>query len=183
MSSTINASTASGGGVITSADASGVLALQTGGTTAVTIDASQNVGIGTSSPAAKLDVIGTQWVRGGTATGAIAIINADATSGANGISLSASFVAGGYGPIVFNTSNAEAMRISAAGSVGIGTTAPNASAILDAQSTTKGVRFPNMTTTQKTAISSPAAGLVVFDTTLAKLCVYSGAAWQTITSV
>jgi len=69
-----------------------------------------------------------------------------------------------------------------AGSLGIGTT-PNASAILDVQSTTKGVRMPNMTSTQKTAISSPAAGLMVFDTTLSKLCVYSGAAWQTITSI
>jgi hypothetical protein len=68
------------------------------------------------------------------------------------------------------------------GSVGIGAT-PAASAVLDAQSTTQGVRFPNMTTTQKNAISAPAAGLVIFDTTLAKLCVYSGAAWQTITSV
>ena len=68
------------------------------------------------------------------------------------------------------------------GNVGIGATA-NASAILDAQSTTKGVRMPNMTTTQKNAIASPAAGLMVFDTTLAKLCVYSGSAWQTITSV
>ncbi|MBV5309057.1 hypothetical protein, partial [Chromatium okenii] len=70
-----------------------------------------------------------------------------------------------------------------AGSLGIGTTTPSASAILDAQSTTKGIRFPNMTTTQKNAVSSPAAGLVVFDTTLSKLCVYTGAAWQTITSV
>ena len=43
MSSTINASTASGGGVITSADASGILQLQTGGVTGITIDASQNV--------------------------------------------------------------------------------------------------------------------------------------------
>lgn len=68
------------------------------------------------------------------------------------------------------------------GSVGIGTT-PTASAVLDAQSTTQGVRFPNMTTAQKNAIGTPAAGLVIFDTTLAKLCVYSGAAWQTITSV
>ena len=43
MSSTINASTAGIGGVITTADASGVLQLQTGGTAAITIDASQNV--------------------------------------------------------------------------------------------------------------------------------------------
>jgi hypothetical protein len=70
-----------------------------------------------------------------------------------------------------------------AGQLGIGTASPNASALLDVQSTTQGVRMPNMTTTQKNAISSPAAGLMVFDTTLAKLCVYSGSAWQTITSV
>ena len=68
------------------------------------------------------------------------------------------------------------------GTVGIGTTAPNASAILDVQSVTKGLRLPNMTTTQKNAIASPAAGLMVFDTTLAKACLYTGAAWQTITS-
>ena len=43
MASTINASTASGGGVITTADASGILQLQTAGVTALTIDASQNV--------------------------------------------------------------------------------------------------------------------------------------------
>jgi hypothetical protein len=43
MSSTINASTASGGGVITSADASGILQLQTAGVTGITIDTSQNV--------------------------------------------------------------------------------------------------------------------------------------------
>jgi len=67
------------------------------------------------------------------------------------------------------------------GSVGIGG-APNASSILDVQSTTKGVRMPNMTSTQKNSIASPAAGLMIFDTTLSKLCVYTGAAWQTITS-
>jgi hypothetical protein len=77
----------------------------------------------------------------------------------------------------------ERMRLDSSGNLGIGTSSPNASSILDVQSTTKGVRMPNMTTTQKNAIASPAAGLMVFDTTLAKLCVYSGSAWQTITSV
>ena len=83
----------------------------------------------------------------------------------------------------FNTTSTARITITASGDVGIGTASPSASAILDAQSTTKGVRMPNMTTTQKNAIASPAAGLMVFDTTLAKLCVYSGVAWQTITSI
>ena len=51
------------------------------------------------------------------------------------------------------------------------------------QSTPTGIQFTNLTTTQKNAISSPATGLMIFDTTLAKLCVYSGSAWQTVTSV
>ena len=89
---------------------------------------------------------------------------------------------GTYLPMNFFTGGSERVRIDTSGNVGVGATA-NASAILDAQSTTKGVRFPNMTTAQKNAIATPAAGLVIFDTTLSKLCVYSGAAWQTITSV
>jgi hypothetical protein len=43
MPSILNASTASGGGIIASGDSSGILQLQTGGTTAVIVDASQNV--------------------------------------------------------------------------------------------------------------------------------------------
>lgn len=66
--------------------------------------------------------------------------------------------------------------------VGIGNSVPATSAILDVSSTTKGVLLPRMTTTEKNAISSPATGLVVYDTTLNKLCVYTGAAWQTVTS-
>jgi len=74
------------------------------------------------------------------------------------------------------------LAVDNAGNVGINTVA-HASALLDVQSTTKGFRLPNMTTAQKNAIASPAAGLMVFDTTLAKACLYTGAAWQTITSV
>lgn len=62
-------------------------------------------------------------------------------------------------------------------------TTPSASAIVAITSTTQGFLPPVMTTTQKNAISSPTAGLIVFDSTLSKLCVYSGSAWQTITSI
>lgn len=40
----------------------------------------------------------------------------------------------------------------------------------------------NVTTAEKNALT-PSAGWVVFDTDLDKLCVYSGSAWQTVTSV
>jgi hypothetical protein len=66
-------------------------------------------------------------------------------------------------------------------SIGAGTTI-DASAVLDVKSTTQGVLFPRMTTSEKNAIASPAAGLVVYDTTLNKLCVYT-TAWETITSL
>ena len=70
------------------------------------------------------------------------------------------------------------------GQVVIGTmTTPSASAKVAVVSTTAGFLPPVMTTTQKNAITSPTAGLIVFDSTLAKLCVYSGSAWQTITSI
>jgi len=58
MTTIINASNSGSGGLVQTADASGVLALQTAGTTAVTVDTSQNVGIGTSSPGQKLEVAG-----------------------------------------------------------------------------------------------------------------------------
>lgn len=57
-----------------------------------------------------------------------------------------------------------------------------ASSMLTLNSTTKGFLPPRMTTAQKNAIGTPAAGLVVYDTDLNKLCVFT-TAWQTITSV
>ena len=155
------------------------LALQTAGTTAVTIDTGGSVVIGSGSPTQKFDVY-TNSANYSTMTirNTVSSLNI-ATAGTGDTQI---IQTGAYS-LQFATNNTERMRIDSIGNVGIGTASPSASAILDAQSTTKGVRFPNMTTTQKNAVSSPAAGLVVFDTTLAKLCVYSGSAWQTITSV
>jgi len=68
-------------------------------------------------------------------------------------------------------------NINTSGNIGVGTTTPNASAICDITSTTKGVLFPRMTTTQKNAIASPAAGLVVYDSTAKSPGYYDGANW------
>ena len=148
------------------------------------IDSSGNVGIGTASPAEAFNV-----KRGAGVSAYAEFAGNNNTLGTTSVLYGQDSGSNGYfynranAPVIFGTNNTERMRIDASGNAGIGTASPNASAILDAQSTTKGVRFPNMTTTQKNAVSSPAAGLVVFDTTLSKLCVYSGSAWQTITSV
>jgi trimeric autotransporter adhesin len=55
--------------------------------------------------------------------------------------------------------------------------APDNSAMVDIVSTTKGLLTPRMTSTQRIAISSPAIGLFVFDTTLNLFYFYNGTAW------
>jgi len=47
--------------------------------------------------------------------------------------------------------------------VGIGTTIPDASSILDISSTTKGVLIPRLTDIQKNGITNPANGLLIFN--------------------
>jgi hypothetical protein len=72
----------------------------------------------------------------------------------------------------------EAVRMTISGNgVQVGTGLASSSAALEVVSTTQGVRFPNMTTVQRDAISSPAEGLVIFNTTDTKLQVRAGAAW------
>ncbi len=48
--------------------------------------------------------------------------------------------------------------------VGIGTTSPAPDALLELNSTTKGVLFPRLTTTQRNAIASPPHSLLIFNT-------------------
>lgn len=52
---------------------------------------------------------------------------------------------------------------------GLGTPTPDASAILDLSSTSKGLLMPRMTTVQQTALVNPAIGLTVFNTTTGQL--------------
>lgn len=54
------------------------------------------------------------------------------------------------------------------------------SAILELNTTTKGFLPPKMTTAQKNAISSPAEGLMIYDTDLKRPCFYNGTSWITL---
>ena len=60
---------------------------------------------------------------------------------------------------------------------GIGITTPHASAMLDVTSTTKGFLPPRMTTAQRNAITSPATGLTIYNTTVNCLQWWNGTYW------
>jgi len=118
MASTINA-TPTSSGLISTADNTGVLALQTGGTTAVTVDASQNVGIGTATPAYKLSVNGRISYAGIIGEGADTTLSSTGTSLQLGLSST-------WTENRFYTGGSERMRINSSGDVFIGcTTNPN----------------------------------------------------------
>lgn len=64
------------------------------------------------------------------------------------------------------------------GSAGIGTNSPDASAILDIVSTSKGMLAPRMTKSQRNAILTPATGLLIYQTNSTPgFYYYSGSAW------
>ena len=126
MASSIDASTSGAGGVITTADNTGILNIQTAGTTAVTVNASQNVGIGTTSPTAKLTVASAEGLRTINDASYISFYNTAGSTRTGYLQMQA----GGDAklavevnqPLTFSTNNTERMRITSAGEVLIGKT-------------------------------------------------------------
>lgn len=118
-------------GIVSSADA-----------TAITIDSSENVGIGTSSPASLLDVRGGNiYVDGGGSGGASQVIlTTSASSGSNfgQISNTGTRWSLGYGAAI-GTVGTEALTWNSSGNVGIGTTSPAAK--LHVEGATSGVNL------------------------------------------
>ena len=124
MASIINATTSTG--LVSSADNSGSLQLATNsGTTAVTINTSQNVGIGTASPSYKLHVANGYGFFSGANYGVILGEDNCLIAGTSATLNSAN--------MVFYTANAERMRITSAGDLCVGQTSFSQS------SSTKGV--------------------------------------------
>jgi hypothetical protein len=91
--------------------------------------------------------------------------------------------AGQMNGIGLSIAGAEVLRYNSSGLRIGGAADPVASALLQLSSTTRGFLPPSMTTTQRDAISSPAEGLVLFNTTTSKLQVRAGATWVDMTRV
>ncbi len=64
--------------------------------------------------------------------------------------------------------------------VALGASSVASTAILDLTSTTKGFLAPRMTTTQRDAITSPATGLQIYNTSTNKFNVYNGSSWEVV---
>jgi hypothetical protein len=144
-----------------------------------------NVGINTTTDAGfRLDVNGTARVSGAltVSSGGAAITGQlQANGGLKAtVVLNNTFNTNGNSLTIFQSSDAlgEA-RFYQSVCAGFVTTI-NSSAILQAESTTKGFLPPRMTTTQRNAIASPAAGLIVYDTTLNLPHFFNGTIWVSL---
>jgi hypothetical protein len=160
-----------------------------------------NVGIGTTNPAAKLEVYGTGFTSGsvnflarnGVGTkiiesfddGFIRLNNTLNINQAIYINIGNSNVHYAQDAHIFSVVNDSYQRtdfVTIKGNLGkpamgVGTMSPDNSAILDLTSRSKGFLPPRMTYSDMMAIASPAAGLVVYDVTNNKLTVYAGSGW------
>ena len=150
-------------------DVNGTARVQ-GITTISTAGATTSVVLGNSSPNAERVIDATGYVGNRAAYRFININGGTLEACANNLSYANSWSCGSQGNI----------GLILTGSTG---TAAAGSSVLDMRSTTQGFLPPRMTTAQKNAIPSPATGLVLYDTTLNKLCVFTGVNWETVTSV
>ena len=143
-----------------------------------------NVGIGTTSPQTRLHISGSnEAIRLDADNPYLSLYSAGVYKGYFWISPNSIEVGSATGsnlPITFAPNGYQLMYIGTNGNVGIGSSPPNPSALLDLSSTAKGFLPPRMTAAQRDAISNPEPGLIIWCSnckTTGDLNVYNGTAW------
>ncbi len=133
-----------------------------------------NVGIGTNDPTEVLDVNGSMNI----ASGAYYKIGGEFALGTTGSTLEVG-LGNNLSTIAFNASGSVDMIITG-GKAGIGTTSPNAGAILDLNGTgnLSSLLVPRGTTAQRAATA--ANGMIRYNTNLAAFEVYANNQWSTV---
>ena len=139
MASTINGTSTGSGGLISTGDDSGILNIQTNETTAIAINAAQNVGIGTSSPSSPLNVVSASSSlaiaingRSSDNLGAMYFYANNGSTQHSTITASATEFRLSSVPAAavqtFYTNGSERMRIDSSGNLRVGATSGNADA-------------------------------------------------------
>ena len=150
-----------------------ILRFSTANNEAMRIDASQRVGIGTSSPAYILDVVGDGGGSFSASTnstqGQLSIVGKNSSGGVSAISRIKSYPDGSSNQshLAFETRNSssamvEAMRINSSGNVGIGTASPQRTLHLSSNSTVFALTDNLASTDQKTKYILSDAGILAF---------------------
>ena len=67
-------------------------------------------------------------------------------------------------------------------SIGINTSKPDNSAVLDIRSNTRGLLIPRTSSASRMAVVNPANGLMLYDTTVSSFWFYNGNAWSEMTT-
>ncbi|HMQ08010.1 MAG TPA: FISUMP domain-containing protein [Saprospiraceae bacterium] len=144
-----------------------------------------SVGIGTNNPTAPLHIIpGNNWDLN-TTDGDLNIGNSDVqlkasiATGGGGTGVARINSMGGFGAQSLNlgVNGNDNLNINNQGKVGVGTSAPHASSILDIQSTNAGFLPPRLTQAQRNAITMPTIGLTIYNTWTNCLQWWNGDGW------
>jgi hypothetical protein len=151
------------------------------------------VGIGTTSPTTQFEIVATNSRKFQFDTGKAFLVGSNSSwaskyafKSTNGTDLGGFYAYGtdtalNYFNIGAAYNDGMISLITSTGSVGMGTVTPSSKAVLTLTSTTKGFLPPRMTETQRNAISTPPAGLIIYNTTDNKLNLYT-TSWEEISS-
>lgn len=113
-------------------------------------------------------------------TGALDAVGASQTTWSNTLGQYGKIHVADDGDVDFYADASPSLTLGSTGSVGINNSTIASSAVLDIASTTQGLLTPRMTVTQINAISTPATGLLAYNTSENTFKYYNGSEWKSL---